>query len=753
MKIRDIVNRDIVNLINCENEPIHIPGSIQPHGFLIGLTKEFKIIFCSENLSDYLSFKYTEVLGKSFKDVFGVENFNVINDSALEANVLQLKMKLENKSFQCFFHQSDDCYIFEAEPCGVKTDSVTDVYNQTLQFINYLNTTQSLKSLCEMVARETRSLTGYDRVMVYRFDKEYNGEVFAESCREDLEPFLGLHYPHTDIPVQARELYMRNVLRLIMDMDYTPVPIYTIDDGSGRNLDLSLSILRSTSPIHVEYLKNMGVGATLTISLIHQGKLWGLIACHHYSSKNLTPEIRLAAQLQGQFITSQIDVRQSNEEYEVSRKTNNALEKVTGLDLPPIMESFKIISVSPELLKLCNASGVSLYINGEVYKNGITPPVSVIPSLSDWLFEHSNDSNFATDKIIDFIPTMKSVWDRVSGVVYYSLGKNNSIIWYRTETVIEVNWAGDPNKAIIKDANGLHPRNSFAKWKQISKNRSTPWLYPELNVAAKYAHALQKQINLMLLSDEEMKYRKLSEKLKESNEELQNINWISTHDLQEPLRKIQVISSMVLFKEKDNMSENMIDSLCRMNKSAMRMQNLLADILKYTRIKNSDKAFELVDMNRILEEILFDLKDNIVDADAEIVVSDLPHVYAVPFLMKQLVSNILLNSLKYSSPDRKPLISVSVEKGVRDLNYGDSTYFKFVFKDNGIGFHQEYAENIFNIFTRLHSQNEYMGSGVGLALCRKIIQAHNGYITAKSSLGNGAVFVVYLPYKRDAEVD
>lgn len=752
MKIKDIVNRDIVNLINCENEPIHIPGSIQPHGLLIGLTKEFKIVFCSENISQFLSFKYTEVLGKNFEDVFGTESFNVVKDSTLEENVLQVKMKLENKIFQCFFHQSNDYYIFEAEPCTVGVEDVSDVYNQTLQFINYMNATQSLKGLCQMVAKETRSLTGYDRVMVYRFDKEYNGEVFAESCREDLEPFLGLHYPHTDIPVQARELYMRNVLRLIADMDYVPVPIYTIDDGGYKNLDLSLSILRSTSPIHVEYLKNMGVGATLTISLIHQGKLWGLIACHHYSAKNLTPEIRLAAQLQGQFVTSQIDVRQSNEEYEVSRKTNNALEKITGFDLPPIMESFKIISVTPELLKLCNASGVSLFINGEVYKNGITPPDNMIPSLSNWLSEYSSNSSFVTDKIIDFIPVMKSVWDKVSGVIYYSLGKNNSIIWYRTETITEVNWGGDPNKAIVKDVNGLHPRNSFTKWKQISKNRSTPWLPPELNVAAKYAHTLQKQINLMLLSDEEMKYRKLSEKLKESNEELQNINWISTHDLQEPLRKIQIISSMILFKEKDNISESMILSLHKMNKSAMRMQNLLADILKYTRIKNSAKAFELVDMNQMVDEVIADVKENVEDANAEIVISDLPSVYAVPFLIKQLISNILLNSLKYSSPDRKLLMTIAVESDVKDINFGNTTYFKFTFADNGIGFHQQYAESIFNIFTRLHSQNEYVGSGVGLALCKKIIQTHNGYITAESSLGNGAAFMIYLPSENSLDL-
>ncbi|MGV3696463.1 GAF domain-containing protein [Flavobacterium sp.] len=613
MKIRDIVNREIVNLTNCEHEPIHIPGSIQPHGFLLGMTCDYVIEFCSGNIADYLGCSHEQVLGKHFIEVFGEEIFVKVKTDLAAETLHPLKISLNGKRYQCLMHLSEPCIVFEAEPYDFEQEIIADAYNQTLQFVSYMNNTHTLKSLCEMVAKGTRDLTGYDRVMIYRFDNDYNGEVFAESCREDLEPFLGLHYPHTDIPVQARELYMRNLLRLIVDINYVPVPIYSIDDGTDKNLDLSLSVLRSTSPIHVEYLKNMGVGATLTISLIHQGKLWGLIACHHYSPKNLTPEIRLAAQLQGQFITSQIDVRQSNEEYEVSRKTNSALEKLTGIDLPPIVESFKIISCNPELLKLCNASGVSLLINGEVYKNGVAPPEDMIVALSDWLSAHTNDGSFTTDKIIDLVPTMKRVYDKVSGLIYYSLGKGNSIIWYRTETITEVKWAGDPEKAIVKDANGLHPRNSFSQWKQINKNKSLPWLHPELNAAAKYAHAIQKQINLMLLSNEELKYRNLSEKLRESNEELQNINWISTHDLQEPLRKIQLLASMVISKEKGNMNENVANSLDKMNKSAKRMQSLLTDILKYTRIKNSKEATEPVDLDEMLREVLAEIRENIID--------------------------------------------------------------------------------------------------------------------------------------------
>ncbi len=527
MKIKDIVNRDIVNLKNCEHEPIHIPGSIQPHGFLLGMDNALKIDFSSGNTENFTGHSTEQLLGKNFGEVFGAENHKEIEVYLQQDSDMPfpLQMTLGQNQFRCSIHKNNNTVILEAEPQSDETDKAADVYNQTLQFVSYMNTTHTLKNLCELVAEGTRKITGYDRVMVYRFDKEYNGEVFAESCREDLEPFLGLHYPHTDIPPQARELYMKNLLRLIADINYTPVPLYTIDGAPDKNLDLSLAILRSTSPIHVEYLQNMGVGATLTISLIHQGRLWGLIACHHYSPKNLSPEVRMAAQLQGQFITSQIDVRQSNEEYEIARKTNIALEKLNAYQLPPIAESYKIISINPELLRLCNASGVSLLISGEVYKNGLTPADNDIRTLSASLSDYSNDTTFYTDKIINFAPDLKRVYEIVSGVIYHSLGNGNSIIWYRPETLTEVNWAGDPEKAIIKDSRGLHPRNSFNQWKQVIKNRSNPWLHPELNAAANYAHSLQKQISLMLLSTEETKYRKLSEKLKESNAELFPAQW------------------------------------------------------------------------------------------------------------------------------------------------------------------------------------------------------------------------------------
>lgn len=748
MKIKDIVNRDLVTLTNCEHEPIHIPGSIQPHGFLLGITLDWKIDFCTPNISDFLDVAFDQILGEKFDIVFGIkaqkELHDYIHDSKVPL-VFPLEITLIDKNFQVTIHKSNSIYILEAEPQSAGKEQLANIYAQTIQFVSDMNNTRTLKDLCALVAEGTREITGYDRVMIYRFDADYNGEIYAESRMEDLEPFLGLHYPHTDIPKQARELYMKNQIRLIADIGYEPVPIFTIDDEPDKNLDLSLSVLRSTSPIHVEYLKNMGVGATLTISLIHHNRLWGLIACHHYSPKNISPEIRLAAKLQGQFITSQIDLRQSNDEYEIARKTSRALERLTALDLPLVHESFKIICDHPELLKLCNAAGVSISIGNKMYKNGFTPSDEKIKKIISAIDASEYTRTFSTHKLSDFVPGLDGYED-VSGIIYHSLGNGNTIIWYKPETVAEISWAGDPEKAIIIDSKGLHPRNSFNLWKQIIKNQSSIWLHPEINAAASYAHALHNQIIMLLLSEEEEKYRSLNEVLKETNSELENINWISTHDLQEPLRKIQFITSKVLSDTNEIPSVSIIDSLQRVTKSANRMQNLLVDILKYTRIKHTKESVQKVSLNYIFEETVQEMKEIIIENKAVFECESLPEVHAIPFLMKQLFSNILHNSLKYASLDRLPVITITSSKEAEINEYSNKVYCHWVkFSDNGIGFEQEYAESIFKIFTRLHTLEKYDGSGVGLALCKKIMQTCNGNIRAEGKLNKGTEITIYFP--------
>ena len=249
----------------------------------------------------------------------------------------------------------------------------------------------------------------------------------------------------------------------------------------------------------------------------------------------------------------------------------------------------------------------------------------------------------------------------------------------------------------------------------------------------------------MIISQEEEKYRKLSELLKDANSELENINWISTHDLQEPLRKIQVISSRILSKEKE-ISENVQDSIQRMNSSAARMQTLLIDILKYTRLKHTNDAFSIINPNEIINELKEEMSETINEKATVIEAELLPPVKGISFLLKQLFSNLIANSIKYSAKDRAPVIKITASPVPMTYNGIDNDFYNVIhFEDNGIGFEPQFAEHIFNIFTKLHSASEYKGSGVGLALCKKIMQNHNGYITAVSELGKGTVISIYFP--------
>jgi chemotaxis family two-component system sensor kinase Cph1 len=743
MSIKDIVNRDIVNLTNCEQEPIHIPGSIQPHGFLLGINTGTSVIeYCSGNVEIFTGKAYETILGKKPADVFG-EDVQTRIDKYRNTGTFTapLQLFINDKKLHCTVHITGNTCLIEAEPV-VEDYEYPDVYDQTRQFLSYMEHSISLQELCSLVAHRTRQITGYDRVMIYRFDEEYNGEVFAESCRDDLEAFLGLHYPHTDIPVQARELYMKNLLRLIGDIGYQPVPIYTVADGDNSSLDLSLSILRSTSPIHVQYLQNMGVGATLTISLIYKGRLWGLIACHHYSAKVIPPNIRIAAQLQGHFIASQIDMRQANEAYDISRHSAEAVDRT--LAITKTSQSFNAIVQSGSILEICNATGVAILFKGELYIGGKTPSQADIRNIIRDLSAQYLHVGFHTSHLAATLTYASKFAKIASGLTYYplSIANDDCIIWLRPETITEMHWGGDPGKAIIKDEKGLHPRKSFELWKEVVKYKAKPWMQPELDAAATFAYALQKHMALIIAAAEEERYRILTETLKQSNEELENINWISTHDLQEPLRKIQLMASRILAQEDEPLPEKTLDFIRRMDASASRMQKLLRDILNYTKLRYNEDQLTPTALDTIVSNVITSIEEQAKEYNVQFVVAELPTIKGIPFLLTQLFTNLIGNAIKFSDAERQQVITIKEDPSI---NIDGKDYHHISVSDTGIGFEKKYAESIFKIFSRLNNHQSYYGSGVGLALCKKIMETHVGRIDADGTSGKGAVINLYFP--------
>ena len=757
MNIKSIENDFSATLINCESEAIHIPGSIQPHGFLLAVTIDTSIIaYCSENCFEFLNLTHQQLLGKKLEDIFDkkdIVNIEQQLSKTSEELARPFIISLNKKSFHVTVHVADDVIVIEFEMFSEDKVQLPDLFIQMKRFAYYTEQADNLKSLCQDIANETRTITGYDRVMIYRFDKDYNGEVFAESKNENLEPFLNLHYPHTDIPAQARELYLRNLVRMLVDVSYNPVPIFTISKAANQNndLDLSLSNLRSVSPIHIKYLKNMKVGDTFVISLLHHNKLWGLISCHHYSAKHIPYYTRLAAHLQGIFLSSQLDVRQTADEFELAKETGKKIVDLQNL-LINNPHTLTQNSTLVKLKELINADGVMLHYNGENFTEGNLPGEQEMKDLVNWLTSEKGTHSFNSNQLHLHYDGATQIANTIAGVVYLSLGGNNKncIVWTRREVEKHINWAGDPSKAIIRNEENLmlSPRKSFEIWKQSVKFTSEEWKTPELMEAEAISAAIQRQLHLADLQAEEKRYLTLNEKLQKANDELANMNWISTHDLKEPLRKIQVYSSIILERDGESIPDSVKENVLRMQKSAGKMQILINDLLTYSKVVNDEKKLDPVDLNEIVEGIVQDFKENIEEKNITIELHNLPTVYGIQFQLRQLFLNLISNSINFIRPGVTPIITISGENVISEkIIYASKNFFKIIVKDNGIGFDAAYEEKVFKIFQRLHSQTESLGTGIGLSICKKIAELHGGYIEAQGIEGAGATFSVYLPVK------
>jgi two-component system, chemotaxis family, sensor kinase Cph1 len=757
MKIKNLVPDHEVTITNCESEPIHIPGSIQPHGFLLAVKiVDYSIAFASKNCEIYFQLPLNEIIGKSLNLFFDAAEINAFTAQyQFDGREMErpFVFSLQGKLYSTSAHNSGDTFILEMEPFAEEHNYLPELYIQTKRFAYHTERSDNLKNLCQDIANETKMITGYDRVMIYRFDKDYNGEVYAESKEDDLEPFLGLFYPHTDIPVQARDLYLRNHVRMIADVEYEPVPLFALEEesGSATILDLSLSFLRSVSPIHIQYLKNMGVAASFSISLIHNKKLWGLISCHHSSPKYIPYYVRIAAHLQAVFLQSQIDVRQVADEFELTKETNKKLQNLSEqfAKEQPVISNESTLQLLQNLL---NAGGIAIIHKGNLFTAGIVPPKEEIQLMTDWILKNIKNEHFSTSRFADDYLPAKAMCNSVAGICYHQLGllPGNAIFWMRPEIQTTKLWGGDPNKAILlnEQNNLITPRKSFAAWSESVKCQSTEWLRPELDAAVAISLVIQRQLHLIDLIEEEVKYRSLNEKLQKANDELANMNWISTHDLKEPLRKIQIYASIVLEKYSDEIPDIVNANIVRMQASAAKMQRLIEALVSYASLMYEEAKFERVDLNSIVKEVVIDLKEDLEENGVTIDISTLPTVKGINFQLQQLFVNIISNSIKFANQDVPLIIKISSTKTTDNpastAGEPPKQWFKITFSDNGIGFNNKFKNDIFKVFHRLHT-SQYTGSGIGLAVCKKIVESHNGYIIATGDTDKGAQFDIYLP--------
>jgi light-regulated signal transduction histidine kinase (bacteriophytochrome) len=488
-----------IDLDNCAREPIHIPGSIQPRGVLAVVREpDLQIRQVSANVADLLGRRVEDVLGRHLSALIGATQAAHIEQAISTFSDLRPRNPLElvigvdgeHRPFDAILHREPDgVLLVELEIAyGERPFSFPNTYQAVRSSVEELNRAGTLTELYQTTARAVRDLTGFDRVMVYRYDQDYNGEVVAEAKRDDLNSFLGLHYPSTDIPAQARALYEKNWIRLISDVGYTPAPLVSMADAANETpLDLTYATLRSVSPIHIEYLQNMGVQASMSISLLRHGRLWGLIACHHYAGAHLPPfGSRAAAEFLGSTLSLRL-VDQFEDDHLRSRLAAQAvLTELTAAILDDRRPLAPALLGSPSLLDLVPADGVVVDIHGDRQTRGTVPGADVVAAVAAWALG-TGEEIAATDHLAGVLPDLHLDPQVAAGALALNLSDGQHVVWFRREVVRSVDWGGDPhNKAIAVregDEVRLSPRSSFDRWRELVHQRSQPWSLTELESA------------------------------------------------------------------------------------------------------------------------------------------------------------------------------------------------------------------------------------------------------------------------------
>lgn len=662
-----------LDLTSFEKEAIHLRGQIQSHGVLFVLQEpELKILQVSNNTFQLFGLHPSSFINTSLSKFISVNNFHFFKKSLESQNLKSanpIKIELGDiykpRIFDAMFHRKDGVLILEIEPEITITESFNFVsfYHTIRNSATSLQSASNFHHLCQIIVREIRAITGFDRVMLYKFDRDGHGAVIAEERQERFESFLGLHYPVTDIPPQARLLYCHNWLRLIPDVNDEPIEIIPIKNPLTDDvIDLSFSVLRSVSPCHIQYLKNMGVTASMSISVLKNKKLWGLIACHHYSPKYVPYEIREACEFLGQVMSFELLTKEDNEDYEyrIKIKVNQAkfLENLAFLSADNLS---RLVNCQPNLLDIVSSQGAAVIGSEEpYYLIGKTPQLSEIKNLVNWLDRHHKNIIFSTDSLSKHYPEAKTFKDVASGLLAVSISESSIkyILWFRPEVLQTVHWAGNPEEAFevveIENETGCHvsPRRSFEQWKETVSCQSLPWKKYELEGAIQLRNSL---VNIVLRQGD--KLAKLNKALQQSESREREKALLLEQALQE-LKKMQI--QLVNSEKMSSLGQLIAGIAHEINNPINFIYGNLTHAEEY-----SNNILNLI--NRYQESYTEkppEIEEEIDRIDLEFVREDLPKVLGSIKLGAERIITLVQSLRTFSRIDEADLKEVDIHEGI-----------------------------------------------------------------------------------------
>ncbi len=717
-----VIKEALVTLANCEDEPIHLPGAIQPHGALLALDAQGRVLSRSSNLQALTGFD--ALPGESLlESQVGKPVLDVLHEG-LRASAPwfdSTETRLGDVDFDVVAHLHLNVLYLEFEPRQNAITSFSQFALYAQRIINQMQVRNDIDALLSRVTDEIRQMTGYDRVMAYRFRPDLSGEVIAEAHREDLESYLGQRYPASDIPAQARLLYIQNPIRLIADVSYSPAPLVpALNPHTQHPFDLSFSTLRSVSPIHCEYLTNMGVRASMSVSIVVGGKLWGLFSCHHMSPKTMPHPLRMSFQVISQVCSALVERLEQNQ---ASERLNLASQRQLILTHRARDSEDLLAALSAEadnVANLISCDGAAVLMAGRTQSIG-----GHFDALSrEVMARLAQDPElevFHTDHWVHDNPESEDA--RYCGVLAIRFHRQESgwIFWFRLEEIHNVRWGGKPEKIVKVGPSGsrLTPRGSFEAWEEVVRGRSPHWSATDISIAEKMRGEL---VELCLSRAGEIDSMR------------QRLIAMLGHDLRNPLQSISMAAAMLS-------SSEVRDTELRkhISHSSGRMERLISQILEMSRLQSGLGIMvkrEDTDLSALVRSIIAETSVAFPGLVIETHITTDVQVMVDPDRYAQVIANLLSNARHHGTPGHPVLVSLSSDEHCSRLTVLNNTQ----------PLPEERLASLFTPFkqqTGDHQRNK-SGLGIGLYISQAIAAAHSGHIEVQQQ-GEVITFSMVLP--------
>ncbi|MFE9013440.1 ATP-binding protein [Streptomyces cyaneofuscatus] len=740
------------DLSQCVREPIHLLGGVQSYGALVAARLHDAVVdTVSRNAGDVLGRAAGELVGRPVTELVGDEQWALARESTEAAGagegtpdgpaasgVLSLSLESDDgrvRLFDVTVHRVAELLVLEFEPRAAAGPFVfQNFYPRVRRALHRLQGATNVTECCAAAVREVQALTGYDRVVAYRFDgAEGPGQVIAEVRNEGREPWLGLWFPASDIPPQARRLYARNWIRVIGDVDDATVGLLPeLREGTGEPLDLSGSILRTVSGYHLEYLRNIGVASSMSVSLLRDGELWGLIACHGDEPRRLTPEVRAACEFFGIALSLQLAAVAEREQADELSGRRRALAAL--LARLSSQEPDALLRPGSGMAELLLADGALLVRGTEVTATG-DPVPAALPGLLERLAGAGPVGEvWSSDRVPEVLGLDAAEAEAQgvpAGLLFLPFNRAGDLLaWWRREQPAPREWAADPARPVRTGPGGerLTPRGSAAVHRATVRGRSTPWSPAQRVVAGELWREMSG-----LLSRQMAELEARNTELARTNEDLDSFAHAAAHDLKEPLRGISNAAAFIVEDAGAVLDDTSLRRLTTVRRLAERMDGLLDSLLHFSRLGQVGLEREELSLDEVVDDALLVAGGRLAEQGVTVVrPAPLPRVRADRERLREVLENLFVNAAKYAADEGTGERQVWVEAvPVAEPSGGEAV--AVVVRDNGIGIPPGQQEDVLQLFRRLHRREERGGgSGVGLAVVKRIVERHGGRLWLES---------------------